>query len=184
VLETGGEKGIYLAALQKTAAPLYLLNAATGAAEAGDGHRRCGVGEWVLVFKGLKTKVAIFAARPEWWPGIFISRQRPKAERPARVTNWDERDEALYRCAARGGGVGSRARRGRWKHLVKKTADFEAKKSIRWLVVSWRPDGARPANDRPDRTTRGRVVAKGALVLRPKTIRGIGGVWRSGVARR
>jgi dipeptidyl aminopeptidase/acylaminoacyl peptidase len=159
------EKGIYFAALKKTARHLYLLNAATGAVEQVT-HPDDVVAIGFSFSKDF-SQVAYGAAMPNTGGEIYIASTSGDGA-PVRVTHLDDAMKP-YTLARR--------EVVRWKSgdgatvegILEKPADFDAKKKYPLLVViHGGPTGIDRPNIAPDRYYPvEQFVAKGALVLRP-----------------
>jgi dipeptidyl aminopeptidase/acylaminoacyl peptidase len=159
------EKGIYFAALKKTAAHLYVLNVATGAAEQVT-HPDDVVANGFSFSKDF-SQVAYSAARPNTGGDIYIA-STTESSPAARVTHLDDAMKP-YTLARR--------EVVRWKSgdgaivegILVKPADFDPKKKYPLLVViHGGPTGIDRPNIAPDRYYPvEQFVAKGALVLRP-----------------
>jgi dipeptidyl aminopeptidase/acylaminoacyl peptidase len=159
------EKGIYFAALKKTAAHLYLLNVATGAAVQVT-HPDDVVANGFSFSKDF-SQVAYSAARPNTGGDIYIA-STTESTPAVRVTHLDD---AMKPYAL------ARREVVRWKSgdgatvegILVKPADFDPKKKYPLLVViHGGPTGIDRPNIAPDRYYPvEQFVAKGALVLRP-----------------
>jgi dipeptidyl aminopeptidase/acylaminoacyl peptidase len=159
------EKGIYFAALKKTAAHLYLLNVTTGAVEQVT-HPDDVVANGFSFSKDF-SQVAYSAARPNTGGDIYIA-STTEGSTTARVTHLDDAMKS-YTLARR--------EAVRWKSgdgasvegILVKPADFDPKKKYPLLVViHGGPTGIDRPTIAPDRYYPvEQFVAKGALVLRP-----------------
>jgi dipeptidyl aminopeptidase/acylaminoacyl peptidase len=173
------EKGIYFAALKKTAAHLYLLNVATGAVEQVT-HPDDVVANGFSFSKDFGT-VAYRAAMPNAVGEIYIASTSGGGE-PVRVTNLGDAMKP-YTLARR--------EVVRWKSgdgamvegILIKPANFDAKKKYPLLVViHGGPTGVDQPVVNPDRYYPVELfVEKGALVLRPnyRGSAGYGGAFRA-----
>jgi len=159
------ERGIYFAALKKTARHLYLLNAATGAVEQVT-HPDDVVAIGFSFSKDF-GQVAYSAARPNTGGEIYIA-STTESGPAVRVTHLDDAMKPY---------TFGRREVVRWKSgdgatvegILVKPADFDAKKKYPLLVViHGGPTGIDRPNIAPDRYYPvEQFVAKGALVLRP-----------------
>jgi dipeptidyl aminopeptidase/acylaminoacyl peptidase len=159
------EKGIYFAALKKTAAHLYRLNGTTGGAEQVT-HPDDVVANGFSFSKDF-GEVAYSATRPNTGGEIYIA-STTEASPAVRVTHLDDGMKP-YTLARR--------EVVRWKSgdgatvegILAKPADFDPKKKYPLLVViHGGPTGIDRPNIAPDRYYPvEQFVAKGALVLRP-----------------